>query len=547
MKQMIRFIYKSNNNNIMINLKRLILMFMVLMLMFTSVNAQTQNELLSWQFKTGSGSVVFDSTGNDYNGILQGATWSANARWGSYSIIFDGVNDFVSGLSTVNTPNVITISAWMNPNDNNNWYLFEIDDTIESIEIEYDNTLNILSFNYYNDAQIYSSFDLETFDFVSGQWYHLLFTIDNTQDTITYYRDNNPILTNVSVTGGINKGETIKTLRLGSNHANLDYLKGNIDSFRIFDSYLNNSQIESLYNTNTIVLDTDIVDNNNNVSLGDVEIINYYSPINGSSINNPAKFEVMTNYKSNCELYIDNSLVRNINNIFADTYQKVLEFGNHDYFYVCSALVNNTIVYDLTNITSFNVIPNDPFEISFNIVGTDFDMNSVELYLVTPCLNEGVSAIGTEYKPFRPEYNTGGASFSKVENGFASLIVTEELNKFCVINGRFNINGEGKTTDYSVVEAYKQINLGEIRTPNNNSNNSYLITLEQFDIYGKANPKAWGQSWTTLISGMILLIIGVGIVLVGSNLNNGKIVIGGVILCLASMGISFTGFLGVLI
>jgi len=49
-----------------------------------------------WKFDEGNGNIAYDSSGNDYDGTIYGATWTTDTPSGSgYALDFDGVNDYV--------------------------------------------------------------------------------------------------------------------------------------------------------------------------------------------------------------------------------------------------------------------------------------------------------------------------------------------------------------------------------------------------------------------------------------------------------------------
>lgn len=539
------------NNKSLGNYMKKTFIFMILFFaMLIGANASVTDELLNWQFETGSGSIAFDSSGNDNNGAIQGATWTTSpAKWGAYAIDFDGSGDYVSGLSTEETPNEITISAWVYSTDSGNWQIFEIKDTTETIGVRYDNGLNNLNLKYVNNALADSTMTLENFNFLQNQWYHLVFSINNSDDTISYWRNNVKILDKVNITGGINKDSTLKTLRIAGNQEGTSYLNGVMDSFRVMEGVINDSQVSDLYMINDIYIPEPIVEDNTTQATDtqQTDFIVDYNPKQGDNLTQKIDFNALLNHTATCEVYIDNKLSYTEKDIQAFSFTKLFsDFNEHEYFTYCYYYFNDTKYYDMTPYISFTPKPFDPFDVTFYIQGVDFDVNNVSLYVVSPCMERGVSAIGTDIQPYRAVYNPDGIRFAKVLDGVAIMNVTKEVNEYCLFNGRVNVNGEGKTNDYDIVDAYKQVNLGEIKTPNNVTNNSYTISLEQFDIYNVANPKAWGLSWSAVIGGLILLILGVAILFVGVHLQNGKIVIGGVILCLSAFGISFTGFVGVL-
>ncbi len=77
---------------------------------------QDVNTVALWHFNEGSGTIVYDSTGN-HNGTLTGANYSLNSIFNSnYSIYFDGINDYVGfNPPAVNNLTQGTAEMWIYP------------------------------------------------------------------------------------------------------------------------------------------------------------------------------------------------------------------------------------------------------------------------------------------------------------------------------------------------------------------------------------------------------------------------------------------------
>jgi hypothetical protein len=81
-----------------------------------TVPPPTAGLVATYSFNAGSGSTLADLSGNNNNGTISGATWTASGRYGS-ALSFDGINDWV----TVNDSNLLdlttamTLEAWVYP------------------------------------------------------------------------------------------------------------------------------------------------------------------------------------------------------------------------------------------------------------------------------------------------------------------------------------------------------------------------------------------------------------------------------------------------
>lgn len=542
----------KQTNTISMKTKMLSLIF-ILFLSILSVNAVNQEKFLEWQFEEASGSIVFDSSGNNNNGIVTGAIWdSIIKKNGAYSIFFDGNNDLITSINTFETDNVTTLSFWFYMTDDaNNRYFFDIDDTNEEYELEFEKTPKHLFIGYINNTGGYTHQQVTTSVIVKNVWTHIIISYDNQNDRIILRRNGN-LETNVSVTGGLNKEISLKNFKLGTNHQSTLFFKGNIDSLFMLNFVPNLSQVNELFTQNKITIpqiNGNGEDNDTQIIQDIIErnfITDYYPKITDNVTQNGI-FELLLNHTATCELYLNNKIINIQSNINAFSFEKTLEIGEeYTYFFYCYYYFNNYKYVDTTPYITFITQPPEPQKVYFQFIGTDFNVNDLDLYLVTPCMEKGFSSVGgKEFLPYRSEYNKGGITFAKVENGLADIFVEQEINEFCLFNGKVIVNEEGKTSNYDIVSVNRQIPLGEIKTPNNVTS-LYKVYLEQFDMYGKTNPKAWGMTWATIISGLLLFVLGLIITFAGVKTDNGKIVFVGAMLCLSAFGISVTGFVGLL-
>jgi hypothetical protein len=68
-----------------------------------------------WRFDEGKGGIVFDSSGNNNHGILNGPAW-VDGKYGK-ALSFDGVNDYVEvpQSSSLDIVNSVSVAAWVYP------------------------------------------------------------------------------------------------------------------------------------------------------------------------------------------------------------------------------------------------------------------------------------------------------------------------------------------------------------------------------------------------------------------------------------------------
>lgn len=529
--------------------KRYMFLIMALMLSVMGVFAQTQHQILRYQFEEGSGNVILDSSGNNNNGIQNSCAWVTNRPFGAYSLDFDGLNDYVSVLQSADTPVWFFTSFWMDADAGvYEETIFNVKGTVENykIYIDYYDGTDYLKLDYVDESEILRTITLSS-ESVVGGWNHYVIGINNEDDAVCFWK--NTVQTCFqNATGGIFTDEDTKQLLIGRDFDGIyNDLDAQIDEFRIFDFIVNESQINDLYNNNHIELvihEEEPEEENQTTQYGD--LIVDFSPKTNDTMTIYDNFQVNTNILTDCILYINGEEIEtSLNKISHIINHPNLEHGENTFFWYCEHISeNNSKTYDILETQTINVSEGNPQEVTFRITGNDFNTNNLELWVTTPCLNYGFS--GIDLPPFRAEYNEGGAIFQKVTNGLAVFNLTSQTHNFCLYNARFMVSGEGKTNNYDIVEHFGDLELGELDIPNNIST-TFNINVDVFDIYNKKDPKAWGETWTTIIGGLILLVLGVIVLIAGVGSNNGKITIAGVFLVLSALGIEFAGFVGMIL
>jgi len=202
-----------------------------------------------WLFNEHSGAKVFDLTGNNRMGALQGAPSWAEGRFGS-ALYYNGNDDSVETSSPVITQAPVSVSLWFKA------------DELPSIRAQ-DGTLLIQrtvgspyqSFRVLiNDADdktlllIYNSSGVNTVSISSdsaiqtGVWYHAVIILDSDYDACMYV--NGVQQTATGYAGSIYSPNDV--LRLGSRTGTADNFKGKIDNVMIFDRVLSASEIKLL-------------------------------------------------------------------------------------------------------------------------------------------------------------------------------------------------------------------------------------------------------------------------------------------------------------
>ena len=531
----------------LLNMKRYFILIMVLVTMvFSSYAQEDQNVLLYWDFEEGNGDIVYDRSGFMNNGFMfGGTTFSGNSVFGDFSALMQGSNDYIDSLTSAPQPEVLTVSFWAYTDSfTSNDYWMEFDGSTGQFEIEYTNSNTAINLGYLTDTDVETLQILDDSGISLDTWEHYIVSVNANDDTVSFWRNGVNVVDDLAITGGYQLTPENKRLRIGANHLLQDDWDGQIDDLRIMDFKVNDTQVQELYLTNSITLFKNPITDPTNQTIA-TDIFEVVTPLEGANFSNPAIFEMNLNREAQCDLYIDSQLEEKFIESVAFTYQKQLTIGEHEYFIYCSYIEGETEFFEITNVTSFTINPNEATVATFNIVGTDFDVNGVDLWVTSPCLEEGFSAIGTEYGKYRPQYNPNGAYFSPVVNGVATINVSSGINEFCLHNGRIIVNGEGKTTNYDVVNALGVVELGDVDIPRENA--IFTVNIDQFQIYEVYDPKAYGKTWSGLMGGFILVLFGGLICLAGVRSNNGKIVVAGALIFMAGFGIGVNGLLGILV
>ncbi|MGA3192712.1 MAG: thermopsin family protease [Candidatus Bathyarchaeia archaeon] len=186
-----------------------------------------------WKLDEGSGTTAYDSSGNNNNGIVIGASWTAG-KVGS-ALSFDGVVDYVScgtGSSLMPTA-AITLEAWFNANDVS--------------------TYGTIASTYYSEGYFLRINPNAGIEFAPGicysppgiiqpgVWYHVVGTFDGA--TAKLY-------VNGRLVGSQQSGYLAyngQSLSIGNNPGGTSWFNGIIDEVKIYNIALSDQQIWAEY------------------------------------------------------------------------------------------------------------------------------------------------------------------------------------------------------------------------------------------------------------------------------------------------------------
>jgi len=531
----------NNKNSYYSNMGKSITMILVLMFSIISISAVTENQLVGYEFEEGTGSVIFDTSGNGNNAIRNGGTWNNNiVKWGTYSFKYDGGNDYIYTLGTQTIPDQFSVSIWVNrQNKAGETNIFSIYDVNYShFDFTYNENTGETILYHLNQTTPTITFDshvIDTAPLISGTWYHLVLTIDTISKNISYYKDG--ILINTA----IDQDEMIidqfnNLLRIGTDKDLLRDYKGYTDSFRFFDFVLSQSQIIELNTLNGINLNVDPVVINN---ITESTIITNYFPIANQTITNSDTISILLNYKSSCDLYLDNDLVESYLDILGFNYDlTLLENGDHSYFIYCEYIdTENNKLFEVSDVIPFSI--QKPIKtIEFFIYDINKNLaNNEDLFLTTPCVDE---------KEFGEYWiNDGDKEYyiQHLVNGISDFNLSYDGDyEFCLLKGKVNYKDDTYSLDYDFVDVEKQTELGNLFVGAETL--TYSLIVENDDLYKVTAPEFWGKTWEALFELVIGILIGGMIMIIGMMMNNDKLMMVGGLIIAIGMGVSVTTILG---
>jgi hypothetical protein len=203
----------------------------------------------------GSGSTVYDQSGNNNNGTVYGANWT-QGRFGG-ALNFDGIDDWVLHQTTLGITGNITVEAWVKtPTSWANAYPQIISDASDSDTI---NGFNLYIYRPNNNNQfgfVFRVVDwgtdkvLATFAASLDTWYHVV----GVRQTPNIYLYINGVLNNSKVGNSgpiVYRTSPPPRVEIGTktaSNAGSTAWKGIIDEVRVYNRALSSQEIADLYN-----------------------------------------------------------------------------------------------------------------------------------------------------------------------------------------------------------------------------------------------------------------------------------------------------------
>jgi len=227
----------------------------------------TQELVAYYTFDENSGTTAQDSSGNNNDGTISGATW-ATGHSGS-ALSFDGLNDYINAgtNSVLDLNGAMTISAWVRPVG---WSTGSIGAIVTR------GAGGGTGYEFYT-RQVSNSYALwdinpaviSTIGPTFGEWQHAAVVVDGS--TYRFYVNGEDAGTgswSLSPSG-------INPLLIGSFDGSSEFFNGSIDELRIYNYALSNAEIQDLFNSQTSTCGDVDTSGNSVVEIG--ELISYIS------------------------------------------------------------------------------------------------------------------------------------------------------------------------------------------------------------------------------------------------------------------------------
>ena len=185
-----------------------------------------------WRLDEESGSVAGDSSGNENNGTVYGATW-VDGKYGK-ALSFDGIDDYVDcGAMDVIETNVVTLMMWMYRNVNPAGPRIICDKgTASGLSFEEIPGGTVLSYIHNAGMQSFGVIPINT-------WTHLVMTADGVNKKI--YK-NGVLLDTIAFNQAITDGN----FSLGGRASTLNF-NGIIDEVRVYNRALSAAEIQESF------------------------------------------------------------------------------------------------------------------------------------------------------------------------------------------------------------------------------------------------------------------------------------------------------------
>ena len=194
-----------------------------------------------WKFNEAAGTTAADSSGLASSASLTGATWTSDCA-GHTAAAFNGVGDVAATTSSFDPPGTGAVAFWMRGSGlpAARQRLFGISGNWEA-RLE---TTGLISFDLgaspFVGNEPFASTDVTGLD----RWYHVVAQFNQATDAYSVYIDGELTASGTSPVNLVD--QAAGTLSFGTRTGSSEYWEGALRDFRIYDRYLQNSEISEL-------------------------------------------------------------------------------------------------------------------------------------------------------------------------------------------------------------------------------------------------------------------------------------------------------------
>ena len=211
---------------------------------FTTASAPSTGLVAAYSFNEGSGSTVYDSSGNGNNGTISNATWSTAGKYGD-ALVFNGTNALVTipDATSLHLTTGMTLEAWVDPTTVSSAWRDVIYKGNDNYFLEATSTQGGVpaAGATVGTSNVYAA---GTSVLAANTWTYLTETYDGT--ALRLYV-NGVQVSSLAETGNILT--STNALQIGGDSIWGQYFQGLIDDVRVYNQALTQSQIQSDMNT----------------------------------------------------------------------------------------------------------------------------------------------------------------------------------------------------------------------------------------------------------------------------------------------------------
>ena len=193
-----------------------------------------------WKLDDATGTVAVDSEGG-HDGTVSGGAWVAGHLGGALDFNGSSDNVLVPDAPPLSLTSAFTLMGWINADALSGYQLvFNKGTTGNNQNYWFGTTGNEITFGFHTGG--YREFNTVAENLVTGQWYHIAATFDDTADDVRVYLDGAEVLADTTTFGPTPNSES---LQIGKSQAG-EHWNGQLDDLRIYDRVLDATALAAI-------------------------------------------------------------------------------------------------------------------------------------------------------------------------------------------------------------------------------------------------------------------------------------------------------------